>query len=54
VADLTELVTIQYPPTLQTREVPRGAVSGFPGWVVLDPAGPVTSKATSTTTSKER
>jgi hypothetical protein len=57
VADQTELVTIQYPPTLSKREVPRGALSGFTnqGWVVLDSAGRVNSKATSTAnnTSKE-
>lgn len=42
--DLTEIVTIRYEPTQETREVPRGAVSGFvnehtPGWVLLDSSG---------------
>ncbi len=48
--DLTEIVTIQYPPTDDTREVPRGALASFvndkQGWVVLDAAGRVNSKAT--------
>lgn len=51
--DPTELVTIQYPPTLATQEVPRGALPHFTpyGWVVLDAAGRVNSKATAAATS---
>jgi hypothetical protein len=39
--DLLELVTIQYPPTGETMERPRGSLLGFTeyGWVVLDAAG---------------
>lgn len=46
-------VTIQYPPTEETRVVNRGAVGGFTnsGWVVLDAAG--RKKAQQPTASKE-
>jgi hypothetical protein len=40
--DLTAEVTIQYPPTGETRTVMAGAVAGFTdehGWVVVDAAG---------------
>ncbi len=54
--DPTELVTIQYPPTQATQEVPRGALASFVneerGWVVLDAAGRVNARAT-TTAKKE-
>ncbi len=48
--DPTELVTIQYPPTLATQEVPRGSLPSFVnderGWVLLDAAGRVNTRAT--------
>ncbi len=54
--DPTELVTIQYPTTLQTQEVPRGALASFvpQGWVVLDKNGRVSTAATTAATSKEK
>jgi hypothetical protein len=57
--ELTSDVTIQYPPTGETRTVLRGALSGFvndeQGWVVLDSRGRVSASATSAAanTSKE-
>ncbi len=52
--DPTELVTIQYPPTLATMETTRGSLDSFVprGWVVLDAAGRVNARAT-TTAKKE-
>ena len=46
--DLTAEVTIKYPPTEEVRTVMAGAVSGFTnhGWVVLDAAGRVNTRAT--------
>lgn len=48
--DPTEMVTIQYPPTQEIREVPRGALQHFvndeQGYVVLDKAGRVNASAT--------
>jgi hypothetical protein len=59
--DLTELVTIKYPPTGETIERPRGALPSFvnetQGWVVLDAAGRVNPRATTAatpTTTKEQ
>lgn len=39
--DLTEEVTIRNPDTLEERQVARGAVPYFPGYVELDKAGRV-------------
>ncbi len=46
--DPTELVTIQYPPTLATMETTRGSLDSFVprGWVVLDRNGRVNTAAT--------
>lgn len=56
--DPTELVTIQYPPTGETLERPRGALANFvnkeQGWVVLDAKGHVSASATSAATPKEK
>jgi hypothetical protein len=57
--ELTEDVTIQYPPTQETRTVARGALGSFvndeQGWVVLDSRGRVSASATSAAaTPKEK
>ncbi len=48
--DPTELVNIQYPPTTEIREVTRGSLPSFvndeQGWVLLDAAGRVNTRAT--------
>ncbi len=51
--DPTAEVTIKYPPTEEIRTVPAGSLGGFTnhGWVVLDAAGRVNSRATSAANS---